>query len=615
MKKLLFSGHRPREDWSRGKRGFFWSWNILLVLLTGMELGILSQCLTSRYYAGYLAHPLTVALNLLPAVVLNLLLYGLIGRAQISFLLTALVTLGLSAGNYFKLAFRDDPLMFGDLMYLREASRMAGEYQLFWSAALGKALLCALGSFLLLWLLARGRPRGRMRVSLTLAGLACAAALVPVLTSGSLYDRTAHYEELEHRWSATEQYLSHGFLYPFLHSISDTVETAPTGYHSRDAAALMEQYADADIPEEQKVNFVGIMLEAYNDFTRFDIPQMNPEVYAVWHQLEQEGYAGNLVTNIFAGGTVDTERGFLTGYSNWINYRGDVNAYPWYFRQQGYRVEGMHPSNQWFYNRVNVNAYLGFERYRFTEDYFYSLANWDTAGDDIFFPALLREYEAATADETPYFNFSVTYQGHGPYPDAEYVWAGDPADVLSDDGSLTEEQYYIFANYLASVQNTNDNLKVFTDYLRTDEEPVVLILFGDHNPWLGDGNEVYEALDVDFSMDTRTGFLNYYSTRYIIWANDAAKEILEEDFQGQGPDLGPYFLMNQVFRLCGWAGPAYMQAIDPIAREVPVVHVSGSCMEDGEIVTELSQRGQTLVSDYNRLQYYWRRHFAYGKED
>lgn len=229
------------------------------------------------------------------------------------------------------------------------------------------------------------------------------------------------------------------------------------------------------------------------------------------------------------------------------------------------------------------------------------------------FPALLARYQEAVASGQPYFNFSVTYQGHGPYSDSNFYW-GDPDDFVVNDGQYTQAQHLTLSNYFASIASTNENLAMLTDYLRQDDAPVVLVLFGDHNPWMGDGNSLYDLLGINLNQDETEGFLNYYATRYIIWANDAAKEVLGNDFQGEGPDLAPSFLMNQIFRLCGWTGPAYMQATEAVAQAVPVVHSSGRYLVDGEIAAQLPEDKATLVNDYRKLQYYWRHHFAYGKD-
>ena len=136
---------------------------------------------------------------------------------------------------------------------------------------------------------------------------------------------------------------------------------------------------------------------------------------------------------------MDTERCFLTGYSTLGNFRGRTNAYPWYFREQGYTVEGLHPCYEWFYNRLNINENLGFENYYYVENYFGQFTDGTVAMDDIFFPELIKAYELGTMGDKPYFNFSVTYQGHGPYDDYT-CWWGEKGEFVVDDGTYTEQQ-------------------------------------------------------------------------------------------------------------------------------------------------------------------------------
>jgi hypothetical protein len=607
---------RPDRGWSGGKRALYWVWSLGLLLLAAVGITLVSLLLAVGPYPlhlclGYFERPLIFALNLLPCAAFLFLLYGLTGRAGCSFLLTCVPVLGLAVGNYYKLAFRDDPVMFADLLVLKEAGAMAGQYRLFFDKKLALALACVVLGWAALHFFVQARPSGRGRAGCALLCAAAWVGILPLCRSDAVYNtHAAYYARLDSVWSATQQYIAHGCLYPFLHSLNDAFETPPEGYDKSATAQLLAQYQDGDIPEDQKVNIVGIMLEAYNDFTKFGVPALSQDVYQVWHQLEEEGYSGDLVTNIFAGGTVDTERCFLTGDSTLGNFRGRTNSYVWYFRSQGYTVEGMHPCYQWFYNRVNINENLGFENYQFVENYFGQFTGDNVAMDDVFFPELLRAYQQGTAGDTPYFSFSVTYQGHGPY-DSDVCWWGEKGDFVVDDGTYTQEQQYILDNYFGSIANTNQHLKELTDYFRQDDEPVILILFGDHNPWMGDGNSVYTALGIDFDLSTQEGFLNYYSTRYIIWANDAAKEILGCDFQGEGPAIGPYFLMSQLFQLCGWEGPAYMQAIADVPGQVSVVHTTGRYLENGVLTDSLSDSGTALVRGYEELQYYWRNHFAY----
>ena len=140
---------------------------------------------------------------------------------------------------------------------------------------------------------------------------------------------------------------------------------------------------------------------------------------------------------------------------------------------------------------------------------------------------------------------------------------------------------------------------------------MVLVVYGDHKPWLGYNNSAYQELGVNLDTSTVEGFYNYYGTRYLIWANDAAKDVLGQDFLGEGPDVSSCFLMNLLFDYLGWTGDAWAQATTDIWRESPVLTSTGSYIRNGELTTELDPEGQALLSRYQSLEYYYGTHFQY----
>ncbi len=606
---------RPEPGLTAPRRAAFWLWNGFLMLGSALALGLLCLMLAPAQYGwelfyDYLAHPALTALNLLPPVVLMALLYGLTGRAWLAYVLTALPVLGLAAGNAYKMFFRDDPVIARDLLLLGEAGNMAGKYQLFLFGKLTAALACAVLSAALLALLARGRPLGRFRAAAAGAALACAAALAPLYASDQLYQANANEEHIN-KWSVTQQYVSRGLLYPFLHSVKDAFPQPPDGYSQREAEEWLAEYEDGGIPEDKKVNIVGVMLEAFADFSQFEEIQFTQDVYAVYHALEAEGYSGSLLTNIFAGGTVNTERAFLTGVGDGdYDYRGDAASYVRWLKEQGYRTSGSHPSYNWFYNRQNVNTYLGFDAYRFTEDYFGPVYGADPVlNDEWFLPDLTQSVLEQLEEDAPLFSFSVSYQGHGPYSD-NTCWWGEPEDYFTNP-ELDEASRYILANYLGSVKDTQKHLAQMTDAFRASDEPIVLVVFGDHKPWLGNGNSVYQALGIDFDQGTEKGFYHYWSTRYLIWANDAAKAVLGRDLTGEGPDISPCFLMNVLFQQLGWTGDAYMQAMDQCLAQLPVVHTHGAHITaGGALNAPLTPEQEELVRRFHCLGYYRAHTFA-----
>ena len=130
---------------------------------------------------------------------------------------------------------------------------------------------------------------------------------------------------------------------------------------------------------------------------------------------------------------------------------------------------------------------------------------------------------------------------------------------------------------------------------------MVLVLFGDHKPWLGDGNSVYKELGINLDTDTEEGFYNYYSTPYLIWANDAAKETLDNDFNGEGPTISPAYLMNQLFELCGWDGPAYMKLMDALRPTLPVVNTDGYYVTADGFTDELTEAQERALSNVHQM--------------
>lgn len=614
MKQFFLFQKSTDPAWTAAKKSLFWLWNLALCLCAALGIGVLSlffAAVTDRtaMFLSYFQHPLIAFLNLAPVVLLFALLYFLSGRASLSYLITAAVIMGFTLGSWFKLQFRNDPLMFEDLLLLKEAGNMAGKYQLFVTKTMLISLALLILGFLFLHFLVRGRLTIRPRyLGLTLSIVLCLPLSDQIRSDDVYNNQTANYD-LINRWSATQVYTSKGFVYPFLYSIKTASDAPPDGYDQKRAENILSAYEDAEIPDHQKVSVLSIMLESYNDFTKYGVPELDPKVYAAYHALEAEGVSGNLITNIFAGGTVDSERCFLTGFSRLGSFRGPTNSYPWYFKSQGYTVTGAHPCYAWFYNRENINVNLGFDDYKFVENYFSPMTGGDVGFDDLFFPELIKLYEENRALGKPLFTYDLTYQGHGPYND-DRTWWGD--DYVLGDGYTSAERN-ILNNYFGSVYNTNENLTAFFDYFRGHSDPVVIVIFGDHNPWLGDGNSVYDAIGLNLDFSTEEGFYNYYSTRYLIWANDAAKEVLGRDFTGEGPTISPNFLMNEVFRQCGWEGPAFMQATRQLMDRVPVMNTpTGLYVEDGSLTGFLSPEGQALVEDYNILQYDWRRHFAYS---
>lgn len=559
-------------------------------------------------FRSYFHHPALLGLNLLPPVLLIWLFYFLTRRGWGAFWGSFLPCVAVAMVNYFKIRLRSDPFLAADLTLISEAGGIVGNYSLDVDWLTWLTLGALLAGLLFSVLLIPKWPRrgwGRAFAAASCAAV-CAVSCASLFTNSDLYQSTDNSEYIN-PWSDVEVFVSKGCLYPFLYSMRDMFPAPPPGYDAAQAQALLEAFSDADIPADKQVSVMGIMLEAFCDLTDFDFMAGHPDaarVYDPWHALAEQGVSGRLLTNIFAGGTVDSEWGFLSGYSQHDDFRRDTDSYVWYLRDQGYQTFFSHPGYGWFYNRQNVNDYLGFQDSWFTENHYGALVDPTSAiyhSDDILVRELLAQLTQRTA-EGPCFSFSVSYQNHGPY---ESAYSAGVEYFTPANSGMAAESCHIWNNYLRGVDSTIQAMVQLTQGLEELDRPVVLVLFGDHKPWGGNGNSAYADMGLTFDLGTLQGFYDYYATPYLIWANSAAKEVLSSDFTGEGGDFSPCFLMPKVFDLCGWTGPGFMQLARQVREITPLVHERGLYLSGGQITDALPQGQQDFVDRFLWAEY-WR---------
>ena len=615
---------RPDEKTGAAMRWAHRVWVFLWLTVFGLGIGLLSLYLTANSYAGidaqalwasYMKLPLLVVMNLLLPLLVVYLGFFLFARPWAAYLLSAVPFLGLALASYYKIQLRGDPVLASDLRLLRTAGGIMGNYTFELTEPVKLVIAGFAGMLILSLVLLR---RERMSRHERLAGLMLLLSLTlaggfELYPDADIYEKTAN-NSLINPWSEVEIYLSRGTTYPFLYSVQDMLPDAPSGYRESEATGTLAEYENADIPEEQKITFVGIMLEAFSDLTDFPVLDEVPAIHKIYeplHELEERSVSGRLLTNIFAGGTVDTEWGYLTGYSEHEEFRSPVNTYVRYFKSQGYDALYRHPGYSWFYNRSNVNEYLGFDECVFNDTGFGDLISISDAlyhSDKVLVDYLLNDIDSRTETDDPLFLFSVSYQNHGPYPSETY-WE---EYVTPEMTGWSMESCCVINNYLAGIRSTVNEMCRMAEELEKRDEPVVFVFFGDHKPWMGNGNSVYTEMGINMDVSTLDGFYNYYATPYVIYANQAARDLLGSDFAEPGGDFSPCFLMAKVFDECGWEGPGFMQLQREMRAVSPLMSSNGWRMQNGQLTMELDGTAEDENGRYLRAQYYIETHL---KED
>lgn len=577
---------------------------ILSVLIMTVTFVFSTAVFDPILFKSYFSGKRLLVMNFIPIFLFMVLMYIIFNRLWAAYSATGLLFVTMSLVNKFKLMYRDDPFTLIDVRLIKESLIMTKSYSL----RLGPKVIILLIALIIVAIILKMFFKFDTLSRKTRISFLILLIFISTLIFKGFYFNPKIYnivgdKTLINIWVQSDQFKSKGFVYPFIYSITYAKDVELEGYDKGKAENDLFKYEYKTIPENEKVNIVAIMLESYNDFSEFNSVDLGIDIYENFHEIQKESINGKLVTNIFAGDTIKTERAFITGFYNHPKYYKTTNSFAWYFKEQGYKTEAMHPITGSFYNRRNVNEYLGFDsfehydnKYKFKEES--NLEDW------YFFDSIIEGYENNKAENKPYFHFSVTYQNHGPYSDEKYV----EEEYLKKESNYDEGTYNIVNNYFEGINRTDKALKKIFDYFRKEEESTIVIIFGDHNPWLGKDHVGYDMMDIDLDLSTVEGYKNYYQTPYIIWGNSGAKEMFNKDFTGEGNTISPNFLMAELFEYLGWEGNEYMQYLQNVKEKFDVMH-NLYFKENGEFKSELSEENKKLWEDFLNLEHYYSQNF------
>ena len=227
--------------------------------------------------------------------------------------------------------------------------------------------------------------------------------------------------------------------------------------------------------------------------------------------------------------------------------------------------------------------------------------------EDVTDPQYIRHYISdlcdfqtifqTTQQQVKSFFFNVTMQNHSGYAQG---WNNLERTIsLPDSLKLADsnaEQYFALA------RQTDNALRELIGYYSRCDEPTMIVFFGDHQPPLK--NAFYERL-YGKSLDQRTTeeVMQQYAVPFFIWTNydlSGAEELQTEDVV-----ISPNYLGVLTAKLAGLPLTGYMNFLDQMYAELPVVTPVGFVSKDGVFLSkkELSDRQQDWLDQYAILNY------------
>ena len=161
--------------------------------------------------------------------------------------------------------------------------------------------------------------------------------------------------------------------------------------------------------------------------------------------------------------------------------------------------------------------------------------------------------------------------------------------------------------YAEGVRDADAMLGTLWDYFAAQNEPVVLVYFGDHLPYLGDNQKGYAELGYTEQEDWAE--LTSFETPYIIWANNAAAGILDwknaVDALELPEQISASFLGAAVLELTGRGDDtAWFSFLNELRREAPVVQKQSYLLSDGTLTQTADESLSAAIRQWRQWSYY-----------
>ena len=542
--------------------------------------------------------PKRMLLNFMFIYFLITFFYSFAGKIKFGLVITAILTGLIGIINHFITAFRGTPLVPWDLFSLNVALTVLPTFKFTVTkqAVLGFILFVITLIILAkvkLQTFANGKLKKIYRVS------ACVSIVVFVICF-YLTNLIAWFD-LNENWDPKEEYHNNGLVASLFKQSRNLIIQDPEGY---DVESLTDLAETIEVPiikneENQEMpNVIVIMNESFADLTVVGDFETNTEYLSYFKNLKENTIKGNLHVSIFGATTPNSEWEVLTSNSMAFVPKRTV-PYQQYvlrksyslasiFKELDYSTTAIHCYYPQGYNRNLAYPRLGFDK-------FYSMYELKDLTYIREYPDDLSTYKNIidiyeNKGDKKMFNFTLTMQNHGSYTDENFE-----NTVIAEDG-----QYPKLNQYLSLIKIADESLKELLTYFEKQEEPTIIVMFGDHQPYVEDEfyNEMLSQTYEDIT--SKEAVENKYITPFMIWAN---YDIKEENYSNI-TDISTNYLASLILDVANIQKTPYLHFLDELRDEIPIITGNGYMDKTG-VYHDFSESNEytKLIERYHYLQF------------
>ncbi len=524
-----------------------------------------------------------IFMNYMIYILLYVLVYACLGSMKISLIFSSTVFTAFGIANMYVKLYKGSPLLPWDFGSIKTAANVAGTFQF----SITCEILFSLSVLLLVILLAINVHEKHKEKHIIVLRILCLVVFTAV--SGTFYMTDIFAREFGATpdfFNQTRGYEQKGAVAEFVVNTKYMSLKQPSSYDPSTLAQEVEDYIDPDAsilqekPENlpAQPNIIVIMNESFSDLSVIGDFQTNiPYMPYIDSMKNMENVIeGNAYVSTIGTGTSNTEYEFLTGNPMAFLPIGS-NAYQLYVdhtqpslvstvHAQDYSALSFHPYYQSSWNRVSVYENMGFEDFITIEDLASPVKLRRFVSDAYDFEYIKRLYEERDPDK-PFFLFNITMQNHSSY-EKEYANFKQEVWLEGLEGNYPETN-----QYLSLIKRTDDAFKVLIDYFANRQEPTIVLMFGDHQPFIENGFYSEVMQEKISEMEDEKAQLRYI-TRFVLWANYDIPEAWIDR-------ISVNYLSVLLSEVANLKQTDYQKFLATLYNEVPVITTMGCIDTEG----------------------------------